>query len=142
MHFHPQKTDESATWRIVHAVSGGKESHGVLETELQVKGDPEDKVKGYDASRQGDHHLILGKFNNVGEAAKAAESLEGLKCTKHFPGENCVDWTKQAVQHLHANKHISKESHDQFMTIYDAHQADVRAKTNTADNKHAAGHKK
>ena len=139
MHFHPEKSHASATWHTVHAVSGGKDAHGVLETEHIQKGG---QGHGYDASRQGAHHHILGSFNSAGDAKAAAESLKGLKCKSHFPGENCVDWTKQAVQHLHANGHISKEKHDHFMAHYDAHQAAVRAKTDTAHNRHEAGHKK
>ena len=45
---------------------------------------------------------ILGgfEFNSAGEVKAAAESLKGLKCKNTYLHENCVDWTKQAVNHL------------------------------------------
>ena len=139
MQFHPQASHASATWHSVHAVSGGEGAHGVLETEHRQRGGA---GKGYDASRQGNHHMILGSFNNVGDVKKAAESIKHLKCHNQFPGENCVDWTKKAVEKLHADKHISDAHKDHFMTHYNTHQADVRKNTATAANKAAAGHHK
>lgn len=138
VHIHPQESHKSATWHIVHAVSGGEDAHGVLQTEHIKKGG---RRRGYNTSSQGAHHQILGSFNNAGDAKAAAESLKGIKCDNHFPDENCVDWTRQAVQHLHANGHISKEKHDQIIAYHDTHQAAVRAKTDTAHNRQEAGHK-
>jgi hypothetical protein len=37
MHFHPEKERKVATWHIVHAVSGGKDAKGVLETDSEHK---------------------------------------------------------------------------------------------------------
>ena len=72
----------------------------------------------------------------------AAKSLEGIKCTEPYPEHNCVDWTKQAVDHLHAQGHIKEDEHKHFTDLYKAHEAEVREKTNTAANRKKAGHPK
>jgi hypothetical protein len=141
MQFHPQSTHASATWHAVHAVSGGAGAGGVLETEHRQMGG---KDKGYDASRQtgtGRNHMVLGSFKTAGDAKKAAESLKGIKCTSSFPGQNCVDWTKHAVDKLHADGHISEAKKNEFTAHYNKHEATVRKTTGTAANKKAAGHK-
>jgi len=138
MHFHPQETHKSATWHTVHAVSGGANAHGILETEHIQKGG---QGVGYDKSRQGNHHMVLGSFESASHAKAAMESLKGIHCKAAFPGENCVDWTKKAVDHLHANGHIDAAHHTQFTNHYNTHAANVRTTTGTAANKAAAGHK-
>ena len=139
MHFHPQETHKSATWHTVHAVSGGADAHGVLQTEqIQMGG----KGVGYDKSRQGPHHMILGSFDNAPAAKAAVDKLKGIHCTGTFPGQNCVDWTKMAVNKLHADGHISDDKKAEFMAHYDHHAPTVRGNTGTAANKAAAGHKK
>ena len=142
MQFHPQNKVDSAQWHRVHAVSGGPENHGILETEHTVKGGP---GKGYDPAKQkqdGHHHMILGSFNSHGDAKKAAESLKGIKCTSTFPGQNCVDWTKHAVEKLHTDGHISADHKKAFMDHYNTHAETVRKTTSTAENKAAAKGKK
>ena len=90
---------------------------------------------GYDADKQGNHHMILGSFSNAAAAKAAAESLKGIHCQQAFPTENCVDWTKKAVQKLHDDGHIDAAHKNTFMTHYDTHAATVRATTNTEANK-------
>ena len=96
--------------------------------------------KGYDPSRQGDHHHVLGSLPSAKDARAAAKSLKGIKCRNQFPDHNCVDWTKKAVDHLHAQGHIDATKHAEFMDHYNTHQANVRAATSTAENKHGAHH--
>jgi len=142
MQFHPQNKVDSAQWHRVHAVSGGPENHGVLETEHSVKGGP---GKGYDPAKQhadGHSHMILGSFNSHGDAKKAAESLKGIKCDSKFPGQNCVDWTKHAVDKLHADGHINAADHQKFTNHYNTHAENVRKATSTTENKAAAKGKK
>ena len=138
VHIHPENSHASATWHAVHAVSSGKQGNGVLETEHVPKGG---QGQGYDASRQGPHHMILGSVTGAANAKNLAQSLTGLKCQKKFPTENCVDWTKQAVDHLHASGHISAADHAKFTNHYNPHQATVRSNTATAANIKNAGHK-
>jgi len=138
MQFHPQNKDDHAQWHRVHAVSGDAKNRGVLETEHGVKGGPN---KGYDPAKQhanGDHHMILGSFHTHDDARRAAESLKGIKCDGKFPGQNCVDWTKKAVDKLHTDGHISAAHHQAFTNHYNTHAEAVRAKTNTHDNRSAA----
>jgi len=138
MQFHPHDKDDHAEWHRVHAVSGGPENHGVLETEHTVKGG---LGRGYDPAKQikdGHSHMILGSFNSHDDAKKAAKSIKGIKCDSKFPEQNCVDWTKKAVDKLHADGHINAADHQKFMTHYDAHAEKVRKATSTAENKAAA----
>ena len=79
--------------------------------------------------------MILGSFSNAAAAKAAAESLKGIHCQQAFPTENCVDWTKKAVQKLHDDGHIDAAHKNTFMTHYDTHAATVRATTNTEANK-------
>jgi len=140
MHFHPQNDHKSANWHVAHAVSN-KEKAGVLETEIKTKGG---KNKGYETGRQnspGHSHMILGSFPNAAKAKEAADSLHGVHCHQTFPGENCVDWTKKAVEHLHTAGHIDATHKAAFMAHYDAHASTVRTNTNTKANRDAAGHK-
>jgi hypothetical protein len=86
--------------------------------------------------------MILGNLASAKDAHAAAESIKGIHLTNHFPGENCVDWTKKAVQHLHENGYIDAAHRDTFNAHYDTHQGNVRATTSTAGNiKNATGHK-
>jgi len=143
IHVHPQSSHASASWHKVHAVSDKQSGTGVLYTEHKPMGG---KDKGYDAGRQtleGHQHMILGSnIKSAGDAKKVAESLKGLHCTNPFPGENCVDWTKQAVEKLHADGHIDTAHKDAFMTHYNTHAPTVRTTTGTAANKAAAGVKR
>ena len=132
MQFHPQTSHASATWHSVDAASD-KGSGGVLQTDHRIHGGK--NGGGYDASKQGKNHMILGSFKSAGHAKAAAESLKGIHCEHPFPAENCVDWTKKAVQKLHDDKHITTERKDAFMAHYNKHAETVRAKTGTADNK-------
>lgn len=117
----------------------GKDVKGVLETVHQPKGG---QGHGYDPSRQENHHHILGSFDRAGEAKAAVGPLKGLKCKNAYPNKNCDDWTKQAVDHLHAQGHIKEDEHKHFTDLYKAHEAEVREKTNTAANRKKAGHPK
>jgi len=138
MQFHPEHKDDHATWHRVHAVSGDAKNRGVLETEHTVKGGPN---KGYDPAKQhadGHHHMILGTFADHHAAKTAAESLKGIKCDGKFPGHNCVDWTKHAVDKLHADGHINAADHHAFTTHYNTHAETVRSNTNTHENRSAA----
>ena len=138
MQFHPEHKDDHAHWDRVHAVSGDAKNRGHLEVEHTPKGGPN---RGYDPAKQhedGHHHMILGSFNNHADAHRAAQSLTGLKCDGKFPGHNCVDWTKKAVEKLHADGHIDAAHKDHFMAHYNAHAENVRAKTNTHENRAAA----
>ena len=138
LHFHPQNKDDNAHWHRVHAVSSEAKHRGVLQTDHNEKGGP---GHGYDPARQSDpghHHMILGNFNNHDDAKKAAESLKGVSCTSKFPGQNCVDWTKHAVEKLHTEGHISEAHKDEFMAHYEKHAKNVREKTDTPKNRRAA----
>jgi hypothetical protein len=134
IHVHPQSTHASASWHKVHAVSDKTTGTGVLYTEHKPMGG---KGKGYDTARQtpqGHEHMILGSnIKSAGDAKKIAESLKGLHCEHPFPGENCVDWTKKAVEKLHADGHIDTAHKDQFMEHYNTHEATVRTNTGKAD---------
>jgi hypothetical protein len=85
--------------------------------------------------------MILGSFSSAKDAHAAAESIKGIHCTENFPGQNCVDWTKKAVQHLHDAGHVDAAHHAAFNAHYDAHAGNVRAATSTPANKKAAGSK-
>jgi len=138
MQFHPEHKDDHAQWHRVHAVSGDAKNRGVLETEHTVKGGPN---KGYDPAKQthnGDHHMILGSFHSHDDAKKAAESLAHIKCDSKFPGQNCVDWTKHAVDKLHADGHINAADHQKFTAHYNEHAETVRKNTSTPENRAAA----
>ena len=127
MHIHPQNSHQTAHWHIVDAVSQ-QGAGGVLQTDHQ-------KFIGYDKTRQGDHHMILGSFPNAAAAHAAAESIKGIHCNAPFPGQNCVDWTKAAVTKLHNEGHIDQANHNKFMDHYNEHAETVRANTGTAENK-------
>jgi len=138
IHFHPEHKDDHAHWHRVHAVSSDAKHRGVLETEHTEKGGPH---KGYDPAKQhadGHHHMILGSFHNHDDAKKAAESLKGIKCDTKFPRQNCVDWTKHAVDKLHADGHINVANHQAFTNHYNEHAETVRKDTNTPENRAAA----
>jgi len=137
LHFHPQTSQPKAEWHTVDAASE-KGKKGVLQTEMRTKGGNKastpEKDRGYDASRQGDHHMILGHFTSGAKAKEAAKSLKDIHCTEKFPGENCVDWTKQAVVKLHADGHISDEHKAAFLKHYEDHAGNVRTTTGTPAN--------
>jgi len=146
MQFHPQTSHATATWHNVDALSA-KTHNGVLVTDHQIKGGHEKVIDGvthpggYNANLQtgpGRHHMVLGSFDNAKDAKKAAESLKGIHCTKPYPEHNCVDWTKHAVEKLHADGHINADAKNRFTAHYDAHQAAVRTTTGTAANKEKA----
>ena len=139
MRFHPENKAEVARWHVVDALSN-KRNNGVLVTKHEERGGRRDPINtGYDPARNDENHHILGSYKDHASAKAAAESLTGLKCTKPYPDHNCVDWTKQAVDHLHAQGHINEDKHKQFTDLYNAHQAEVRKKTNTDDNRKHAG---
>jgi hypothetical protein len=126
MHIHPQNSHKTAAWHIVDAASE-KGKGGVLQTDHQ-------KMTGYDKDRQGQHHMILGSFGNAAAAHAAAESIKGIHCSQPYPGQNCVDWTKNAVAKLHSEGHISNDKKAEFDAHYAKHAETVRAKTGTAAN--------
>jgi len=154
--FHPQEKSQKDVWHVVHAVSNNEDGKGVLETEHLVHGQKDDKKDGpgYDPAHHNEHHHILGSYKDHESAAAAAHSLLQFKCTKPYPDHNCVDWTKQAIDHLYAEKHINDEKHTHFTTLYNDHEKDVRENTavhkksawgkkpNTAENEGKAGHPK
>jgi len=139
MHIHPQNRLKKAKWHIIHAVSNPS-GNGVLETEHKTMGG---LLKGgYKPASQhnnGAEHHILGQFNSAKEAKAAARSLTHLRCTNGYPHENCVDWTRQAVNRLHQQGHIDAAHHDMFTNIYNNHEATVRANTDTHENRINAG---
>jgi len=126
MHIHPQNSHATAKWHIVDAVSE-KGKGGVLQADHQEK-------TGYDKTKQGDHHMILGSFPNAAAAHAAAESIKGIKCGGQFPAHNCVDWTKSAVAKLHEDKHIPDDKKAEFDAHYAEHAPGVRTKTGTPAN--------
>jgi len=126
MHIHPQNSHKTAAWHIVDAKSEQGKA-GVLSTDHEKNG-------GYDKSRQGQHHMILGSFPNAAAAHAAAESIKGVHCTAPFPGQNCVDWTKAAVTQLHNEGHIDATHKNAFMDHYNTHAGNVRTTTGTPAN--------
>jgi len=137
MRFHPQNKVKTAKWDVVHAVSDNIDGKGVLVTAHEERGGKDDDKygPGYDPSHHNEHHHILGDFRDRKSAKAAAESLTQFKCQKPFPDHNCVDWTKQAVDHLHTQGHIDDEKHAHFTKLYNDHQAAVRVNTNTDINR-------
>jgi len=127
MHIHPENSHATAKWHIVDAASE-KGKGGVLQTDHQ-------EINGYDKTRQGANHMILGSFPNAAAAHAAATKLEGVKCTATYPTHNCVDFTKNAVAQLHADKHISDDDKAKFDAHYAKHADTVRAKTDTPANR-------
>ena len=133
LHFHPaaaptkENTHESAPGHlhIVEAVAV-KGAGGVLQTDHK-------SIKGYDKSRQGDHHMILGSFPSHADAKKAATEVSNNIHCEH-PSQNCVDWTEAAVRMLHRDGHINEEHKNAFMAHYDTHAATVRMNTDIAAN--------
>jgi len=137
MHLHPNQADPNAHWHIVHAVSDPVHGHGVLQTEHAHMGGAQGH--GYNPAFQGPDHHILGQVNSERDARAVAASLRGIRCQNQYPNHNCVDWTRTAVNHLHNTGHITQQGHQQFTQIYDQHQANVRAMTNTHEARVAAG---
>jgi len=136
--FHPKEKTDLARWDIVHAVSDKKDGKGVLVTEHDERGGKHDTKygPGYDPSKHDANHHILGDIKDRKTAKKLAKSLtKKFKCKQAFPDDNCVDWTKQAIDHLHDKKHISDEKHEHFTKLFNDHQAAVRDKTNTETNR-------
>jgi hypothetical protein len=135
--FHPQEKSQKDVWHVVHAVSNNKDGKGVLETEHLVHGQKDDKKHGagYDPAHHNEHHHILGSYKDHESAAAAAHSLTQFKCKKQYADHNCVDWTKQAIDHLHAEKHIDDDKHKHFTELYEANKDAVREKTNTPENR-------
>ena len=138
MHIHPPGKNKdplaSSLWYIVEA-RGSRNNKGVLKTTHSIMGE---NGIGYDPALQGSHHLILGSLK-ANDAKEAAKSLEDIKCTGMFPAQNCVDWTRIAVDHLHQQKHISDSNHAHFMDIYNTHQGEVRKRTDTAVTREGVG---
>jgi hypothetical protein len=137
MHLHPDHADPNAHWHAVHAVSDPAHGHGVLQTEHAHMGGTHGG--GYNPALQGPNHHILGQVNSERDARAIASSLRGIHCQNQYPAHNCVDWTKAAVDHLHQQGHIHPQTHAQFTQLYNQHQANVRANTNTHEARVAAG---
>jgi hypothetical protein len=138
--FHPNRKVAVAHWDVVDALSDKRNGKGILQTVHEERGGKEDQLNsGYNPARHDQHHHILGSYTDRASAKAAAVSIAGIKCKKPYPEHNCVDWTKKAIDHLHAKGDINEEKHKQFTDLYNAHQADVRKKTNTAENRKAAG---
>jgi hypothetical protein len=135
--FHPQNKAKTAVWHVVHATSNNVNGKGVLETEHLIHGTKDDikHGQGYDPALQGPNHHILGNFRDHESAKAAVEKIKQFKCTDPYPGHNCVDFTKQAIDHLHAEKHIGDTEHEHFTKLYNDHKDTVRENTNTADNR-------
>jgi len=127
MHIHPQNSHATAKWHIVDAASE-KGKAGVLQTDHQEK-------FGYDKTKQGPNHMILGSFENAAAAHAAAASIKGIHCEHPFPGQNCVDWTKNAVAKLHGEGHISNDKKAEFDAHYTQHAPGVRSTTDTPENR-------
>jgi len=141
---HPPATHASASWHDVHALSN-KEKAGVLETVHEEKGGhaKDGHPGGFDHTRHigpTNHNVFLGNIADATKARKAAKSLKDIHCHQTFPSENCADWTKLAVDKLHADKHIDAAHKATFMAHYDLHKDAVRTTTGTRANKLAAGH--
>jgi len=135
--FHPQEKSQKDVWHVVHAVSNNKDGKGVLETEHIENGGKDDKKHGpgYDPAHHNEHHHILGSYKDHKSAKAAAHSLTQFKCQKQYPADNCVDWTKKAIDHLHAKKQIDDDKHKHFTEIFEANKDTVRKNTNTVDNR-------
>jgi len=130
LHIHPAGAGKnSGKWHVVDArIPEKAPSNSKLITVHDKKAnyDP-----GLQKGKKGNHeHHILGKFHgNDNQAKILAESLKALQLTKEYPKENCVDWTKMAVNHLHAEQHITDEGHKLFTDIHDEHHEAVRKAT-------------
>lgn len=110
-------------------MSDKKDGKGVLQTVYEERG--HDEI-----------YLKLGSFRDRPSAKTAAQSLLKFKCKNPYPKDNCVDWTKPAVDHLHAQGPIEEEDHNHFTDLYNAHKEAVRKKTNITANGINAGHPK
>jgi len=135
--FHPTDKAKLAKWDVVHAVSNNKNGKGVLVTAYEERGGKHD-IKhgpGYDPGLHNEHHHILGDIKDRKTAKRIAKSLKIFKCEKPYPDHNCVDWTKQAIDHLHEKKVINDEKHQEFTNLYNDHQDAVRKKTDTDANR-------
>lgn len=126
----------------MHAVSDkdNKDPKGALAVEQQTK-------EGYTHGRTGkdtSHHHVIGEFKSHADAERAMASLHGVKLSKPYPQENCVDWTKKAVDHMVANGHMTSHSNgvQGFNTIHNENKDTVRKNTGTKSNKKAAGSKR
>jgi len=135
--FHPTDKAKLAKWDVVHAVSNNKNGKGVLVTAHEEWGGKHDEKHGpgYDPGLHNEHHHILGDIKDRKTAKALAKSLTQFKCEKPFPEHNCVDWTKQAIDHLHTEGHINDEKHQHFTKLFNDHQAAVRVETNTDANR-------
>jgi len=134
LHFHPKETDKNANWHVVDAASE-KGSGGILQTEHRTFTAAHG---GYDASKQtsspGSQHFVFGKFESAAHAEAAAKSIKGINCEHPFPHQNCVDFTKNAVEKLHKDGHINDDRKNEFMKHYNDHAETVRKNTGTAAN--------
>jgi len=142
LHVHPTGDGvKNNQWHVMHAVSdkGGKPS-GVLYTEKQDR----DGYKHPTTTKATSQHHVIGEFKSHADAERAMTSLQNIHLKDAYPKQNCVDWTKHAVDHMAANGHMTSHSNGvaEFNKIHSANKDAVRAKTGTAANKKAAGVKR
>ena len=126
----------------MHAVSDkeNKDPKGALAVEQINR---EGYTQGRPVSATSQHHVI-GEFKSHADAERAMKSLHTVKLDKPYPQENCVDWTKKAVDHMVANGHMTSHSNGVagFNNIHDTNKDAVRQTTGTKANKKAAGSKR
>jgi hypothetical protein len=129
LQFHPKKANQG-NLHVLHAVSDDKKN-GVLHVEKQNKG-------MFDPARG--NYRPIAEFPSQSKALTAMrDAQKNVKMNGQFPHDNCVDFTCKAVQHMATNNHIPQSDADAFRQHYDNQKDAVRAKTNTAENRKAAG---
>jgi len=143
LHIHP--TGEGVKdnkWHIMHAVSdkANKDPKGALAVEQKNE-------KGYTHGRPvkpTSQHHVIGEFKSHADAERAMESFHNVKLHQPYPKENCVDWTKKAVDHMVSNNLMTSHSNgvQGFHNIHDTNKDTVRATTATKANKKEAGSKR
>jgi hypothetical protein len=137
-HPHPENTEDKK-WHEVHALSKPGQN-GVLQTEWTPG--KKDFVHGY-AGKPGTtaHHHVIGEFANQAKAIEASKSVsKNVHMEGQFPGHNCVDCTKEAVDHLVNKKHIKDDDKvKEFHKIVQENKETVRKTTGTDAKKALAG---
>jgi len=135
-HPHPDNTKDKK-YHEMHALSNPAEK-GVLKTEWTPG------KKDFDhafAARPGSQHHVIGEFANQAKAMDAVRSInKNVALDKPFPGQNCVDCTRMAVDHMVGKKLIKDDSRvAEFHKIHEENKDAVRTTTGTDAKKAAAG---
>jgi len=142
LHIHPTGDGvKNNQWHVMHAVSDKTNTpKGALHTEQK---DKEGYTHGRPLKDDSQHHVI-GEFKSHADAERAMKSLHDVKLHEAYPQQNCVDWTKHAVDHMVEHGHMTSHSNGVagFNAIHAANKDTVRTNTGTAANKKAAGSKR